>query len=241
MKQDKTIEIMLLTLILFALVIPISFGGIPANPNMTYNYTETVSPKPAAYLTTTGGTFTTLVLNISAQDYKWKAYVGNATGKLALQDQTNYSIYDWRLSTISGNVFVSRNNSIDWSNISCANRTLIENEDTYLNLNSSRSDSINMTFNSSQHKRFYAASKLITNSTCPAISTYIGGTSQSNGEANKFQEVLLKDTANNMLYTTMLENSVIGFDNNRYDFQMIVAEDETKQTGTTYYFYLELI
>lgn len=241
MKQDNKTKIMLLTFILLAFFTQMVIGGIPTNPTIIYNYTETVTPKPAAYLNTTGGSFTTLVLNATGQDYKWKAYVGNATGKLALQDQTNYSIYDWKLSTISGNVFVARNDSIDWSNITCANRTTIENEDAYLNLNSSKSDSINMTFNATQHKRFYAASKLITNSSCPSISTYVGGVAQGSGEANKFQEILLRDQSNNLLYTTILESGVVGFDNNRYDFQMIVAEDETKQTATTYYFYLELI
>ena len=241
MKQDKTIKLALAAFILLALFANITFAGIPTNPVITYNISETAAPRPATYLNTTGGSFTTLILNATGQDYKWKAYVGNATGELALQDQSNYSIYDWRLSTISGNVFVSRNNSIDWSNLSCADRTTLQNEDTYLNINSSMSDSINNTFNSTIHKSFYASNKIIQNSTCPSISTYISGTAQNSGETAKFQEILLKDSRNSMLYTTILENSVLGFDNNRYDFQMIVAEDETKQTATTYYFYLELI
>jgi hypothetical protein len=241
MKQHKIVKIVLFIFILLSIFTATALGGLPANPRIEYNYTETVSPKPAAYLNTTGGSFTTLILNATGQNYKWKAYVGNATGKLALQDQSNYSIYDWRLSTISGNVYVSRNESIDWTDLTCANTTTKTIEDTYLNINSSRSDSINMTFNSTTHKRFYAANNLISNSSCPSISTYIGGQAQSSNEENKFQEILLKDSRNSLLYTTILEDAVQGFDNSHYDFQMIVAEDETRQTGTTYYFYLELV
>lgn len=241
MKQDKTLKIALAAFILLALSLSFVYAGTPAPPTFTYNSTETAAPKPAAYLNTTGGSFTTLVLNATGQDYKWKAYIGNTTGKLGLQDQENYSIYDWDLSTISGNVFVSRNDSVDWTNLSCANSTIIEAEDTALNINSSSVDSINRTFNTTTHKQFYAASNLITNSSCNAISTYVNGTSQSSGESNIFQEILLQDTLDHLIYTTILEDSILGFDNNYYDFQMIVAEDETAETPTPYYFYLELV
>lgn len=240
MKQDKTLRITLAIFILLSLS-SIVLAGMPANPTFVYNTTETAAPKPAAYLNTSGGSFTTLVLNATGQNYKWKAYVGNATGKLSLDDQTNMSIYDWRLSTISGNVFVSRNESIDWTNMTCANRTIIESEDSYLKLNSTRSDSINQTFNNTVHKSFYAASNLIQNSTCPAIATYVNDTAQTVNESAKFQEILLQDLQGNLVYTTILEDSILGFDNSLYDFQMIVAEDETKAEATRYYFYLELI
>lgn len=241
MKLNNSIKLVLAMFILLALSMQLAYGGIPSNPDITYNLTETVTPKPNAYLNTSGGSFTTLVLNATGQNYKWKAYVGNVTGALALQDQTNYSIYDWDMSTISGNVFVSRNETIDWSNLSCAKRASIESEDTYLNLDSTHLDSINRTFNSTTHKQFFAASNNIGVSTCPAISTYVNGTAQTNGESNHFQEIVLEDTYSSIIYTTIIENAVFGFDNGVYDFQMIVPEDETTPEATNYYFYLEII
>lgn len=240
MKQDKLLKIMLATFILLTLSVIVVSDKLPANPQIISNITETIAPRPQLSINTTGGSFTTLVLNASQQNYKWKAYVGNATGKLTLQDQTNYSIYNWQMSTITGNIYVSRNTTIDWSSLACANSTTLENEDSLLNIDSSKLDSINMTFNSSVHKQFYAAAHKINQSTCPSISTFINGQSQTNGSNNKFQEVLLKDNNGILLYTTIIENAVSGFDNNKYDFQMIVAEDETKQVATPYYFYLEL-
>lgn len=242
MKQDKIFKIMFATFILLAISMNIaSSEKIPANPQITYNFTETVAPKAQAYLNTSGGSFTTLILNASQQNYKWKAYVGNATGRLQLQDQGNYSIYNWQLSTITGNIFVSRNNSLDWTTLKCANSTIMENEDSYLNINTTRLDSINMTFNTTTHKQFYAATNRINQNTCPSIATFINGSAQTNGQNNKFQEMLLQDNRGSLIYTTIIENAVLGFDNNKYDFQMIVAEDETRQTATPYYFYMELI
>lgn len=241
MLQNKSIKVMFVIFILLSLSFVTLGEKLPTNPSILSNRTETITPKPLAYLNTSGGSFTTLVLNASQQNYKWKAYVGNVTGKLSLQDQTNYSIYDWKMSTISGNVYVSRNSSIDWSNLTCANRTTISNEDSYLNMNPTGIDNINQTFNMTTHKQFYAAAKRIDQSTCPAISTYVNGTAQTNGQNNKFQEILLQDIKGSILYTTIIESQILGFDNSRYDFQMIVAEDETKQVSTPYYFYMELI
>ena len=241
MKQDKFFKITLAAFILLLLSSITLAEKLPANPAIISNVTETISQRPLTYLNTTGGSFTTLVLNASQQNYRWKAYVGNVTGELSLQDQSNYSIYDWALSTISGNVYVSRNSSIDWSNLECANSTTIAREENYLNINSTLLDSINSTFNESTHRQFYAAAQRIDPNTCPAISTYVNGTAQNNGQNNKFQEILLQDIRGSLLYTTIIENQILGFDNSVYDFQMIVAEDESKQTATPYYFYMELI
>ena len=42
------------------------------------------------------------------------------------------------------------------------------------------------------------------------------------------------------MYTAIINDDTNGFDNNNYDFQMIVAESNVKAAPTTYYFYLEL-
>jgi len=52
---------------------------------------------------------------------------------------------------------------------------------------------------------------------------------------------LLQDSRHHLIYTAPLENSQSGFDTNRYNFQMIVAESDKKATATTYYFFVEII
>jgi hypothetical protein len=191
-----------------------------------------------------GGYITTLTLDALQQNFRWKAYVGNVSGRYILEDSNGYSIYEWDMSlNTEGKVFISRNGTVDWTNISCANRTsTILSEDSDLGMGSG-SDSINKTFNDNKHKTFNVAGVPITNSTCPAIATYVNDTSQTFSETAVFQEILLADAAGNgnLIYTTIMEEDVQGYDNSSsFDFQAIIADDETAGIKTPYYFYVEL-
>jgi hypothetical protein len=235
---------LLTILLLFILLISIvpNAVAIPVGPNVTYNSTSNATLRPAVAITTFGGSFTTLLLNTTGQTYRWKAYVGNITGKLTLADATNKSIFDWSVTSVTGEVYATRSTTaLDWSTISCADNTLINNEDIFMNMSLNGPDTINKTFNTSIHKSFYVGSTRIANSSCRAIATYINGTSQSSSENALFQEILLKDGSSNLVYTTLVNSSNIGYNNNMYDFQMILAENEYQATPTTYYLYVELI
>lgn len=229
----------LLLLIVFALSIPSSVFGQPTGLNILSNVTETPDATPASSLTTAGGSFTTLILNGSFQNPRWKAYVGNISGVLTLDNAAGYSIYDWNLTTINGEVYISRNSSVTWSTIGCATPTRISAEHTFLNHAYSSIDNINNTFNRSIHRGFYVSTTQITNSSCRSIATYVNDARQTDTENAAFQEILLTDNTN-LVYATLLENNRAGFDNAQYDFQMIVPEDDTKVSPTTYYFYAEI-
>jgi hypothetical protein len=63
------------------------------------------------------------------------------------------------------------------------------------------------------------------------------------GQQNtEFYEVLLADGASNIIYTSLLQQNMIGFNSNAYDFQMIVGEDghDGDTSTSTYYFYAEI-
>lgn len=204
------------------------------------NTTESPAPQSAASLTTAGGSFTTLLLNATSQTMKWKAYVGNVTGQLQLQDASDFTIYDWALTSIPGEVYASRNNSISWSQIQCAQNSTIGSEEVQLNINTLDVDSINRTFSNTTHQAFYVETTLISASSCRAIATYKNNARQSPSATADFQEILLDDTSH-LVYATILENDVIGYNNGRFDFQMIVPEDPTSTTPHTYYFWAELV
>jgi len=228
--------VLMLGLTLFSNVV-----AIPVGPSILYNSTSNATPKPAAAITTAGGTFTTLVLNTTGQTYRWKAYVGNVSGKLTLADATNKSIFDWSVTSVTGEVYATRSNSaIDWTTVSCADSALINNEDIFMNMSLASPDTINKTFNNTIHKSFYVGTTKIQNSTCKSIATYVNGVSQAPTENAVFQEILLKDGSSNIVYTTLVNASTIGYNNQRYDFQMILAENEYNPTPTTYYLYVEL-
>ncbi|HIJ01190.1 TPA: hypothetical protein HA363_00930 [Candidatus Woesearchaeota archaeon] len=234
-------SIILFTIIIFTLMLSNHVLAAPQGPIITFNSTQNITPREAAQITTAGGSFTTIVINATTQTPRWKAYVGNVSGMLVLNDATNKSIFDWSLSSVTGEIYATRNNSIDWGTIKCSNTTIITAEESDLNMSSAYADSINNTFKYRIHKRFYVGGTLIQNSSCPSLATYINDTAQSMTENASFQEVMLMDNQLRVVYTTLINQNTLGFNNQQYDFQMIVPENEYQQNPSAYYLYAELI
>ncbi|MBN1156159.1 hypothetical protein JXA85_00950 [Candidatus Woesearchaeota archaeon] len=241
-KSRKGNRVLIARLLLFSavfLLMSLSIGAAPSGPDVISQYTEEAPAQPATNITTAGGTITTIVLNATTQNPHWKAYVGNITGRLALRDSTNYTIYDWGVTTPTGEVYVTRNDSISWVNITCANSTHVATEETAMNHTATAPDSISNTFSKHNHSSFYTGSISFAKDQCNfTTNTYVNSTNQSTA----FQEVLLYD-GNSMVYTTIVEDNKYGFDFGLYDFQLIVAEKgwEGPVTSTPYYFYVELV
>jgi hypothetical protein len=203
------------------------------------NVTVTAPAQAAASITTHGGTFTTLILNATSQTMRWKAYVGNVTGRFVLEDGSNGTIYDWNVATIAGEVYASRNSTINWTAAGCAQNTTLQTEMLALNHTITKEDSINRTFNGTVHRRFYVGTTLITNSSCRAIATYVNNSRQAASESATFQEILLQD-GQRMVYASLLENKIVGYNSNRFDFQIILPESDVSATPSPYYFWVEL-
>jgi hypothetical protein len=231
--------VFLLYIVLLVMMMSIA-NSQPTGVDIIYNETQSITPEPSAELTTAGGTFTTLVLSGTFQTPRWKAYVGNVTGRLALEDSQSRTIYDWDLVTVSGQVYVTRHNNIAWDTISCASEQTILDEQTHLNILTTSTDSINNTFNETIHRSLFIGTKNIEESTCRAIATYVEDTKQPASVDATFQEILLQDSANNLIFTTIVEQAATGYDSNPYDFQLIVPENPTSSEPTTYYFYAEI-
>ena len=171
---------------------------------------------------------------------RWKAYAGNVTGVLTLDDSGDYSIYQWGLTDMTGEVYTSRNDSITWASIACATEGQITTEDTNMNHTSSADDSINTTFSSQIHRGFTVGVVPIGESTCRSTFTWVNASPQTPSINAPFAEVLLHD-GSNLIYTTFIDDNTQGFNYNDYDFQMIVAERGVAgYPNTRYYFYMEL-
>jgi len=244
-KETKArIAVALTISLLIILGISVVHAAIPNGPiSITHisNSTSTSSGVGTLRSGDDGGYITTVLLDTLQQNYGWKAYVGNITGKLTLDDAGGQTIYDWTLTTVSANVYISRNDTVQWSSLSCAARSVIEAEDVFIGKSAASDESINKTFNGTTHKAFTVAGVTISQSTCPAIATFVNDAAQSSGVNNLFQEILLSDSNGNLIYTTRAETGgAIGYDENTYDFQVIVPDDETPSTITNYYFYVEI-
>jgi len=221
-------------------------AGVPEGPTIDSITNETREPLDGTLINTSGGSITTMVLNTTAQNTKWKAFVGNVSGKLVLAGADNYAIYDWTKSSIAGNVYATRKaETVSWNRISCANLTHIRNEEIALNHTSNPDDNISATFNTKDHDEFYVATKKINQNSCYSIMTNVMGQKQSG--TRYFQEILLYDGLHSndgyIVYATKLEEDVVGYNNKSYDFQMIVPEVALSSwtSSTGYYFYVEII
>lgn len=237
MQSKKVVKAMAFVLVIAFLLLSLVYKAhkiqaLPIGPTLTYQGNETINSTPASRTDKPGYIH---FLNFSAlqQNNRWKAYVGNVTGQLTLDDSSGNTIYDWTLTSITGEVYASRASSITWSNINCSNHTSISLEETALGMSSSDDDSINKTFNETNHYTMVTAGRTMHSGNCRAQFTYVNDAPQT----TNFEELLLSDGAN-FVYATFINESSTGFDGNIEDFQMIVADMETNPQ--TYYFWVEL-
>ncbi len=182
----------------------------------------------------------------------WQGYYGNVTGTVTLDDANNNTMYDWALASPEGEIYASQA-QVTWTsgNVKCYDHdmsdagysafvTLSELE-TSLGLASDDIDGVDETFvEGTGYDNFYVGEYLI-DATCPTTQTYNGSETK---DSNSFQEVLLYDnTSNEIVYTAIIEETEpIGFNDQAWDFQMLVGEDghNGDTSTTTYYFYVEL-
>jgi hypothetical protein len=205
---------------------------------------ETATTPSAVALNISGGRIATINITSDTQNPRWKAFVGNVTGSFALDDAAGSTIYGWSLTTITGEIYATSNSSsISWTtgNVNCSNITTLQTENVKLN-HTNPADNVTRTFNNGTngtHASFVVGSFTIVANSCPTLNTYVSSASQD----TSFEEVALYDlVGGNVIYTTTLENNVVGFDGGRYDFQMIVPEVGSPGTtiSTAYYLYVEI-
>jgi hypothetical protein len=185
-----------------------------------------------------GGTISTLNVSAIQQDLNWKAYVGNITGSLTLDDADNKTIYDWSFTTLTGEIYASRASSVTFTAANCSLTGNTSAEETALGFVSADSDNLARTFNQSTHTWFLTGINNMTG--CNSTSTYVNDVRQAALPAADFQEAVLSDGIN-IIYASVFETDAVGYDDPAtYDFQMIVPQNKSTLTGTTYYFWVEL-
>ena len=156
-----------------------------------------------------------------------------------MDDEGGSTIYDWTLAVTTGRVYATRDaNTIEWNLIECANMTTnLETENQEMGHNRT-SDNITATFQyPSTHELFWVAGQSITADSCPTLNTY----NSTGAQDDDFEEMALYDQTS-IIYATILEDNLTGYDDQGYDFQMLVPENGTQgfSGATPYYIYVEL-
>ncbi len=203
-------------------------------------WNETMNTTAAGFFNISGGYIAALNLSATVQNTHWKAFVGWITAAFTLDDSAGSTIYDWSFAVTSGRVYATRDSStIEWDLIDCANvATTLATEDVALFHNISlRQDTINTTFQTGTHDLFYVAGTPFSANECPTLNTFVSDGTQD----DDFEEMALYD-GTSIIYATILEPGLVGYDGNTYDFQMLVPENGSQgfSGSTAYYLYVEL-
>lgn len=212
----------------------------PVNPqSLTTAGTGTrdISTIPTQSLGAQGGNVTGLNIHALTVTQSWQGYYGNVTGTVTLQDSRNYTFYNWSAAQPSGEIYATRNSSVSFADINCSGLANLTNEETFLGQSASDPDSVRNTFNRLVHPSFTVGSMTIPANNCNSTNGYVNNNSQT----GNFVMVLLNNK-HNMIYTTIINNSVTGYDGAPHDFELLVGENEkTGNIGATaYYFFVEL-
>jgi hypothetical protein len=215
------------------------FAATPQYPDITSVNNSTSSNVNIGFFNISGGYISTINLDASFQNDRWKAFVGNVTGKYTLDDESGSTIFDWTFSTITGRVYTTRDSgTVEWASISCADTQEMIYENGNMSHSNVSSDNLTRTFNKTTHTAFYAAGTYIGTDLCSyGLTTFKNDLPQT----TDFEEIVLHD-GTSIIYATILEDNVAGYDNALFDFQMLVPENGTAgyAGATPYYIYVEL-
>jgi len=235
-----------------SLMLLLSFSSVMAVQPFGASVTETRTESSVADSPDSHDAFAGNVTEFDIFGYSitqaWQGYFGNVTGTIQLADSSDNVMYNWSLASPEGEIYAVNSSVVSWANVECFNFT----SDTELNLSqleesfniaSDDVDGVDETFallGAGSHDSFYTNSIEFTEGQCPNTRIYDNSGSGTDGS---FEELLMYDPSNNaLIFTSILDEDVLGFDAGTHDFQMIVLEDGhgTNLVGTNYYFYVEL-
>ncbi len=206
------------------------------------------------------GNISQLTLFGRSQTKHWQGYYGEVTGIIVLDDAQNFTMYDWPNDEPQGEIYATSTAATPvWNTVACfdfvggADGSGLGNVSVWEaahNIVPDDVDGIDETFNMTTHPNFDVGEFTITTNTCPSTFTHVSDAWQE----DDFVEVLLRDSAGQLIFTTIIEDKdvganadVVGYNGVTHDFQLLVAEDGTSLDGgsrnqltTTYWFYLDL-
>lgn len=264
-------NLLILTVILILINQFIAVKALPTGPVVSILGNSTKSAAAGGKVNSTngsvspGGFIFTMKLDSRQQNMRWKAYVGNVTGTLALDDSNDYTLYQWSLSVVEGEIYATRaTGTINWTGINCtwiadakvnptqglaSNRTPEHNENEALS-HTGTYDNITATFVNTNHSALDIGAVAIGKDECYSIQTWQKDAVQSFTDSDNanFTQVILYDgayntTSGNIVYATRMQDDIPGYDTTEtFDFQMMLPENgQAGFSGSTaYYFYVEL-
>ena len=237
--MDRKLVILGLALILLGAVVAVR--AIPEGATVAVGTPKTKNATIPSNVTADGGNITEVNISSTTQTQSWQGFWGQVNGSLVLQDAAAFTFFSWNISNLSGEVYASRRDNINFANIFPQNNCSIDNVLTGFAF----ADSVNNTFTNNSNKAVQVGLVLINASTACAVFTYVNSTAQS----TFFHEMILTDNPNNTtnasvggntsVYTTILESNIAGYNGDLHDYQLLVPVNKTAGINI-YSFYAEL-
>jgi hypothetical protein len=203
----------------------------------------------AANVTAEAGNITRLTVTANRQTAAWQGFAGNISGSIVLDDASGDRFFAWSLFNISGEIYASRNGSINFNSIYPHNNCTI---DEIGMTGASNADRTNRTYNQSANTVNFSVGVIQINATSAcSVRPYVNSTTPS---SNLFENIILSPEHNNAspqqgnfvsggnqsVYVGILQlGNVHGFDGQVYNFQLLVPVNRTA-TFNTYFFYAEV-
>jgi hypothetical protein len=256
------IKYLFIAVLIFLMNISLVLAVEPFGANVANLTSERALPDNATGIPAIAGNVTELSITGFSTTQSWQGYFGNVSGTIQLADNGDNVMYNWSLASPKGEIYASTNDSIIWSYVQClnfdsdgtygddtgniggtsahgTNLTILEN---MFGIKSDDVDGVNETFTllGSGHNTFYTNNIQFSEGQCRNTQVF---SNAGQGEDNKFEEVLLYEpTTRSVIFTSLLNEDLLGFDSNPHDFEMLVLENGhlTDTTTTTYYFWVEL-
>jgi hypothetical protein len=253
----------LLVVLGLILLLPTVFALEPSGAAVA-NGTSTTAPADTAYGNNAiAGNITELGISGFTTTQTWQGYFGNITGVIQLADSNDNVLYNWSQASPRGEVYASTNQSVQWLNIQCLNFSSVGDYTAEAGLGGTTSlygtnlsqihsqygidlsdpDSVNATFNllgAGTHDAFFTASQQFDEGECQSTRVY---DNTGIGVTNIFEEALLYEpVTSSVVFASIIEQDVTGFDSASHDFEMLVLENGhgIDIAPTPYYFFVEL-
>ena len=216
--------------------------AVPTNGVVTTNSSHRGMGTPMA-VDLIAGNITEVNITADSITQSWAGIVGNVSATLVLDDSALKTLYDWTAASPTGEVYAANVSNILWTsgNIKCiglaANATLLNKA---FGISAGDADNVSKTFSdSTSHNAFSAGANAFNIGDCAAVQL----NNETQTRSSNWQEILLYDNTRKVpVYTSLIKQNTLGYNNERYDFEMIVLENGHAGNAavTNYYFYLEL-
>ena len=259
MRKNKVLGALIFILIALVPIVLVSLTSvsavIPFGANLTFiNSTKAPDDYPGNN-SAIAGNITEMNIYGFTRTQTWQGYMGNVSGTIFLADYWDNQMYNWSLASPSGEVYASRNDTLNWYLVQCFNFTAngsssvnddLQNGSTNLygmnltqleaaygiNYTQHDIDGVNETFSLTGTQEWgggFAHNLFYTNNLQFSAGECLSTTlfSSVGVVQGQFQEVLLYEPqARQPVFVSILdEENPAGFDDRPHDFEMLVLED----------------